>query len=138
MNTRGLKIPDNYFDGEVVKILNDYRILITPGEASFDVGSSIEVLEPALEIEDSNGNIADIYSFRKAKLKVTHVYEKYAIAFSDETETVKGYSALSAVVGSLGKEDREIIKKLNVSQDHLNLQLRDNIIRVGDPIQIIK
>lgn len=66
--------------GNVIKILDEFTLVINIGSNEIEKGSWISVIEEGPTIKNIDGTVLGTYDFTKAKLRVTEVYENFSIA----------------------------------------------------------
>jgi len=127
---------DEYI-GKVVKIINEYRLIINVGTGKLNVGDVVAVCDNSTEIVDpETGEKLGYFSFIKGRLEVVEVQEKFSVCFSDETELLS--SPLTTAFSRMYYENEQIRPlKVNEEQNE-NLQIGDIVISIGDPIKIIE
>ena len=120
-------------DGKIIKILDEYNLVINLGAKNVEVGDKVLVYEKASEVIDPDTNeILGTIDLVKAKLRVTEVFEKFSICYTDEKETNNMFSNILPIFGTT----TYFPLKVNDFQNE-RLILKDEIISIGDPIKII-
>jgi len=131
--------------GKVAAIKDMYTIVINKGsDDGVEDGMHFVIYEPGEEIKDPDTNILlGNFEYVKAKVKVTYVSEKYAVAETYETYIAGGSSAYSALLSAA------ISLESRVQREKLPLPLSEDIkgtfsektknitVNVGDSVKQI-
>lgn len=123
--------------GKVIKIPNEYIVIISANKYTVNIGDDVAVYELGDEILDPDtGEKLGDFDFIKTRLEISETYEKYSIC-----QRVV-YERRSPVFGALSpmleNETVEKIKKINVNQeDNDNLKIKNPKISIGDPVKFI-
>ncbi len=125
--------------GRVVKIPNKYALVVSRDSfhENIAIGDLVAVYEVASDILDpETKDFMGTFDFIKDELTVDEVYDNYFICSRKETKIVKPFAVdLSEWHG------RTVVTKavLDVDEnEEEGLEIRDKIIRIGDPVKILK
>lgn len=131
-----VKYGPNYI-GNVIRIVDEYTVIINIGKDSGEplkVGSIIQVYEPGEEIKDLDGSVIARFEHVKGELRVVRTESTYSICKSNKTTTKNAtVFALSPLL-----EGRTITETAPLTIDNANiepLEIRDPVIRIGDPVK---
>lgn len=126
---------DNIKIGNVIRILDEYQLIINAGKAKLNVGDIIQVYETGEPILDLDGTVLNDYIFVKDELEVITVQNNYSICCKNKTitKTIRDPFALSPML------ERTIIEHpplLINKSDIQPLSPIDPIIHIGDPVKM--
>lgn len=118
--------------GKVIRILDNFTIIVSAGCANLSVGDTVHIFSVGEPILDLDGNILDYYYFIKDKLEVIQVEDNYSICRKNEF-TVKTVFALSPMLEQGVKERVPI----NVDKKDIHpFQDIDPKIHIGDDVKL--
>lgn len=125
--------------GNVVQILDEYRIIINVGEGDLHFGDHVEVIKVGKDVIDSEGNNLGPFITVKAHLDVIQVENKYSICENRITKTVKR-SKISELAISPLLRDTVVIERIPLNIDtndinHTDETNDDLLIRIGDSVR---
>lgn len=121
--------------GNVIRILDEYKLLVNVGYGKLKRGDKIVVYSVVEPILDLDGTILSNYEYTKGILEVIEVNQKYSVCRNTETRTVDP-GVLGALSLSPLFEAKEERVPLNVNKDEISpLKQVDPQIHVGDPIK---
>ena len=128
-------IKDQYgprFIGQVIRILDEYTLIINLGRGKVHVGDTLQVYEYLGELQGVDGENYGSFEYVKAEIEVVRCEPKYCVC---KTEQIAGPATSVALTPLL---ERPIYhrKKLPVDQsDLLPMEPKDRKVRVGDPVK---
>ena len=129
MDTKNM---DTYCIGHVLRILDERTIIISAGNSTIAKGASIQVYEITDILKDLNGDDLDVIIHIKETLQVVQTENKYSICKKMEQKPVAFTLALSPLLEQKSGE----YSPLNVDQNDIKpLQIKDPLVRVGDPVK---
>lgn len=104
--------------GKVIRVLDDYSIIVDAGKDVLHKGDWVEVIELKGDVIDLDGNNLGDLILVKDTLKVIQVEEKYSICEKKETITEKKRPISELAISPLLRETT-ITKRvpLNISED---------------------
>jgi len=120
--------------GKVIKIVDQYRIIINVGASALHIGDTIEIFSSGEDIIDNAGNNLGPFILLKDKLEVIQTEKLYSICEKKTTKTVSK-SPLSELVTSPLLRDVTKTQRipLNVDSDTIEpLSKMDPRINIGD------
>lgn len=121
--------------GKVIRIIDDFTIIINAGKKHLSVGQIIQIYEIGEPIKNLDGSVLDYFYFIKDELEVVQVEELYSICKKDKviTNTIDYSLVLSPL---LQREKKERVP-LNVDKTEIEpLNLSDSKIHVGDSVKL--
>lgn len=136
-------------EGKVLSILDEYRIVVSLGKGSVNVGNKLMIYTLGEEIKDELGQSLGKLEIVKAKVEVEHVQEKFSTAVSPLiSETVREEASsgisplLSSFYTSLSMHSGKPKQTIRVERRREPLQIEsttpvDRTIRVGDLVRVI-
>lgn len=116
--------------GNVIRILDEYTIIVDIGKSRLQIGDQIAVYEYGEPICDLSGNVLSNYEFIKAKLEVVDVNDSYSVCKSQTT--TKNVRPLSPIFETTVTK-RKPLNIDNASIEPLNQY--NSRIKKGDPIK---
>lgn len=120
-------------DGKVIKILDEYNLVINLGAEETKIGDLIYIYEKASEVIDPDTKeVLGTIDLVKATLKVTEVFEKFSICYTDEKEVSNMFSNFLPM---LNTSTTYYPLKVNDAQNE-RIVLKEATISIGDPIKI--
>lgn len=120
--------------GHVIRILDEYTLIIDAGSSALSVGDLIQVYEIGDIIKDLNGNPLSYFVNIKDELEVVQVEDCYAVCKKNKT-ILKKVSDLLVTSPMLERTFSEKIP-LKVDKDELQpFNPGDGIIHVGDAVK---
>lgn len=120
-------------DGKVIKILDEYNIVINIGSDSINVGDSVYIYERGSEVIDPDTNeLLGTIDLVKATIRVIEVFEKFSICYTDDKETTNYFANILPMFSTTYHP-----LKVDTDQNE-RLILKDSIISIGDPVKIQK
>lgn len=124
--------------GNVIRILDEYTIIINVGCEKLKCGDRISVYSVVEPIIDLDGTILANYEYTKGILEVIEVNQKYSICKNTETRTVD-----PGVLGTLSLsplfETKTEMVPLNINKDDISpFKEINHQIQIGDPIKLVK
>lgn len=124
--------------GKVVKIPNEYTIIINATNKVLSVGDEVCIYETATDIIDFDTNAKiGTFDFIKAKLEVVESYENYSVCKKYVTEQKGGLMGFGALSPLLEGETILKLKKLNVNpEQNEHLEMSNPVISLGDPVKL--
>lgn len=125
--------------GKVIKIPNEYLVIISTNKYEVSIGDEVVVYEPGGDILDPiTGEKIDDFDFVKAKLEIVETYEKYSICQKLSYERRSPYfGALSPLLEGEETEPRKTLKiKVNQEQNE-HLKINSPHVSIGDPVKLI-
>lgn len=123
--------------GKVIKIPNEYIVIISANKYEVNIGDDVAIYEPGDEILDPDtGEKLGDFDFIKTKLEISETYDNYSVC-----QRVV-YERRSPVFGALSPlledETVEKIKKINVNPEHNdNLKIKNSKVSIGDPVKLL-
>ena len=115
----------------VVRILNEYEILVNAGRSVVSRGDSLEIYVPGKDIIDPKTKQSlGVLDFIKATVIVHNVFEQMCICKSDITDI----NSITRKVNSLmtGMSVPLNINSFDIEPVHEGI---DEVIRIGDPVR---
>ena len=118
--------------GKIVKIIDEYKVVVNLGSGSVDDGQFLEVYQPGQEVTDPDtGESLGTLDFIKAKLRVIAVFPKMCVCENRET---RQKSMIMSIAQSLSYEEK---LPLNVQTTDISggYEGADKKIKVGDLVR---
>ncbi len=116
--------------GKVIRILDEYSILVDAGSSDLKEGMVVQVYTPVEMITDTAGNPLGYYNYIKDTLKVVSTEPNFSLCRKIEKPV---YFALSPLLENRANENIP----LNVDKDDIQpLSAIDPLIKVGDLIKL--
>ncbi|MDT1946054.1 hypothetical protein CKN99_05970 [Carnobacterium maltaromaticum] len=137
-------------EGNVIKIIDSYRILINKGyNDSVTKNSIVEVFKKGEEIFDPFSKYSlGTLDFIKDELKVTTIYPQMAICETGRSKfkgTTPAMAASQTLADSIGKISQsyygsriEIVEQINIDPEEISggFDREEKIIKLGDSVRI--
>lgn len=122
--------------GHVLRIMNQYTLLVDTGSAELNVGDQITVYEYGEPIKNLDGSYRCNYEYPKDTLYVIETTENYSVCEKKETKNI-GRELLSPALSPLINMTHTRTERvaLNVSSDYEPFKINDRRIGIGDPIK---
>ena len=120
--------------GKIVKIIDEYRVVVNLGSASVKDNQFLEVYQPGQEVTDpETGEALGTLDFIKAKLRVVDVFPKMCVCENKET---RQKSLLMGLAQSFNYEGK---LPLNVQATDISggYDGVDKKIKVGDLVRSV-
>lgn len=120
--------------GKIVKIIDEYRVVVNLGSASVKDNQLLEVYQPGQEVTDpETGEALGTLDFIKAKLRVVDVFPKMCVCENKET---RQKSLLMGLAQSFNYEEK---LPLNVQATDISggYDGVDKKIKVGDLVRSV-
>lgn len=121
--------------GKIVKIIDEYRVVVNLGSASVKDNQLLEVYQPGQEVTDpETGEALGTLDFIKAKLRVVAVFPKMCVCENKET---RNNSLLMGLAQSFSYEEK---LPLNVRATDISggYDGVDKKIKVGDLVRSVR
>ncbi len=123
--------------GDVIRILDEYTLLVNVGYDKLKRGDKIAVYSVVEPIFNLDGTILSNYEYTKGILEVIDVNPKYSVCQNTETRTVDPGVLGTLSLSPLFKTKEERVP-LNVNKEDISpLKQVNPQIQVGDPIKRI-
>ena len=121
--------------GVVIRIVDEYTIIINVGKRHVSVGDRRKVYQPLDDLYLPDGQKLDTYNYTKDILEVIDTDDSYSVCkkpLQEVPSTRRTRLALSPMLDSI-----EVTRsKLNIEPSSIQaLPNCDNIIHVGDPVK---
>lgn len=121
--------------GKVIRIIDEYTIIVDSGTNSLSVGQTVQVYETGEPITDLDGKILDNYYHIKDELEVVQVEDSYSICKKNKfiTKTIDYRLALSPLLQDQRKE------RIPLSVDKAEIKPFspfDSKIHLGDSVKL--
>ena len=120
--------------GKVIRILDEFTLLINAGEFSVTVGDTVQIYESSDPILDLDGSDLGSYVYVKDELEVVQVEPQYAICKKNKTVT-KTSSFGMALSPLLEHSFTEKVALPVNSQEFVPFPSFDKLIHVGDNVR---
>lgn len=123
--------------GHVIRILDNYRLIIDAGCSLLKEGDTIEVFLRRGNITDPQGNDLGPLIIVKDRLEVTQTEDYYSICEKKQNKTIKKPPFSELVVSPLLREQTEI-KRVPLNVDESAISPIDNVsmkIEIGDCVR---
>lgn len=121
------------FIGNVIRIIDEYTIIVNTGKVNLSVGDIIHIYEPGEVLKDLDGNNLCAFDFVKDELEVIRVESLYSVCQKNKTVTKTYNFPLSPLLEHT--ETNYIPLKID-KNDIQELKPQDRLVRVGDPIKL--
>ncbi len=123
--------------GYVIRIIDEYSVIIDVGKDLLSVGDSIQIYQLGDPIMDLQGNELCKYVFVKDELKVIDVQDCYSVCRKEKTVTKKGSASALFALSPLLDTSYQEKEELNVNKDDIRpLSHIDSTIAIGDYIKL--
>lgn len=122
--------------GTVIRIIDEYTLVIDIGKRYVSIGDKIKVYQALDDLCTLDGTKLATFDYVKDTLEVIDVEDNYSICRKPLKKAQP--SPLAKLALSPLLESPEMVRsKLNVEQDSINpLPEHDDIIRPGDPVKM--
>lgn len=128
-----IKKPDKI--GHVIRILDDYTLIVDVGAKKLSIGDMVEIYEIGDVIKDLNGEPLSYYVHIKDELEVVQVEELYSLCRKPMSLN-KTFSSVLAISPMLERSFTEQTP-LNIDKSQVQpLNPSDNTIHVGDSVKL--
>lgn len=121
--------------GHVIRILNEFTLVIDVGKSNISVDDEIEIYELGEPIKGIDGSVLSEYVYIKDKLNVIEVQDKYSICEKKvykSAYTLNSFAALSPLL----EEHKPNQIPLNVDRkDFQPFPSHDSKIHIGDLVK---
>lgn len=120
--------------GKVIRIVDEFTLIINAGSLSLSVGDKVQVYESGEPIVDLDGTALDEYIYVKDELEVVQVEERYSVCKKNKTVSKRIFSpfALSPLLEQTTTEN----VPMNIEESELKpLPSIDETIHVGDKVK---
>lgn len=123
---------------KIVKILDEYNIIINAGEKDVGIDDILSVLSKnGIEVRDPDGNaLLGTIQFPKAIIRVKEVYEKMSIC--ENSERKSGLSDALRAVAMSASSPAWVPAPLNIDVGAAASAINevDEVIRIGDVVKL--
>lgn len=118
--------------GKVIKILNEYQIVVNLGEYEVTEGDSLFIIDNSVEICDPETNEKlGVYTFKKEEIIVKETFSKFSICSPSRTKKVE--SSLISAMNPLMTTSKTITIPFTVEEnENENIYLKNKSIKIGD------
>lgn len=122
--------------GKVIKIPNEYTIIVNVGNDVLSVGDAIYIVEIGSDVIDPDtGKNLGSYDFVKAELDVDEVYPCFSVCRKINYKKEKSF--LQALSPLLEEKTTKYYEDLNVNPSaNEHLKLMNESVNIGDPIKL--
>ncbi|EFV01899.1 hypothetical protein HMP0721_1293 [Pseudoramibacter alactolyticus ATCC 23263] len=120
--------------GKIIKIPNEYTVIINLGEKDVSVHDKIIVFEVEDDVIDPiTKELLGSFELKKAELEVSEVFPNFSVCHHYEKEDTGILKALSPMTPNIKK----VPQKLNVDS-HDGIYLKNPKIKVGDMVRTVE
>lgn len=120
------------FIGQVIRILDEYTLIVNLGSGKVNVGDSLQVYEYLGNLKGPNGEDYGSFEYVKAEIEVIRCEPRYSIC---KTERVQDYTLDIALTPLLERPTYRRTKLPVEQSDLLPMEPKDRKVRIGDPVK---
>lgn len=122
--------------GTVIRILDEYTLVIDIGKRYVSIGDKIKVYQALDDLCTLDGTKLATFDYVKDTLEVIDVEDNYSIC-KKPLKKIQPSPLAKLALSPLLESPEMVRSKLNVEQDSINpLPEHDDIIRLGDPVKM--
>lgn len=121
--------------GTVIRILDEYTLVIDVGNSRVSVGDKVKVYQPLDDLFSPDGKKVATFDYTKDILEVIDTEENYSVCKKPTTKVQKSTFARLALSPML-ETSETVYSKLNVAEESIaSLPDHDSVIHIGDPVK---
>lgn len=122
--------------GKVIKIPNEYTIIVNVGNDVLSLGDDIYIVEAGSDVIDPDtGEKLGRYDFIKEELSVEQVYPQFSVCKKIKYENKP--SVLESISPLISGQKTKVFEKIQVNEEHNDcLELKNPEVNIGDSVKL--